>query len=126
MPTYDYRCSSCGKVEEQIHGMNENPSIACSCGGPMEKIFSPNYGGVIFRGGTEAINYRENRYRQKRSVEMERRQRERYGHLQPKVKPNIGGVEVESWSDAKKLAKECGLNSDSYTPYVEKEKKGAI
>jgi hypothetical protein len=38
--------------------------------------------------------------------------------------PNVDGERVDSWSDAQKLAKAKGKNADSYTPLVEKEKKG--
>ena len=29
MPTYDYKCLKCGKIEEKIHGMNDAPSYVC-------------------------------------------------------------------------------------------------
>ena len=40
--------------------------------------------------------------------------------------PNIAGVRTDSWSDAQKMAKEAGMNHESYTPFVEKEKKKKI
>jgi len=36
--------------------------------------------------------------------------------------PNVGGVTVDTWSDASKLAKESGMNAESYKPMIEKEK----
>jgi len=43
MPTYDYRCSKCGGMEEVIQSMREygaNPSIPECCGNGMERYFS--------------------------------------------------------------------------------------
>lgn len=37
--------------------------------------------------------------------------------------PNVGGERVESWSDAKKLARDLGKNTSSYNTMVSKEKK---
>lgn len=39
MPRYDYQCPKCGKVQEEIHRMNETPEVKCSeCGVPMKKL----------------------------------------------------------------------------------------
>jgi hypothetical protein len=35
----------------------------------------------------------------------------------------VGGERVENWSEAKKLAKEKGLNTSSYDPMIRKEKE---
>lgn len=124
MPTYEYRCGTCNKIEEHIHRMSETPEIKCSCGEVMSRMISFNAGGFIIRGGSEAINWKEKRHRMKSREEVAIRQRERYGDG-PKIKPNIAGVETESWSDARKMAKEAGMNHESFTPYVEKEKSSA-
>jgi len=127
MPTYTYKCTECGSEEDQIHGMKEVPEYKCSkCSSLMEKIFTPNIGGFIFKGRkTEASNYKEKRYRHKLNEDVSKRQKDRWGKG-PKVRPNIAGVETDSWSDAQKMAKEAGLNHDSYTPLVEKEGKKII
>lgn len=126
MPTYDYGCNSCDCVVEQTHLMSENPEYDCpKCGKKLERMFSPNGGGFIFKGGTDSINYREKRIRKKRSEELKVKQL-RHKHDSPKVQPNIAGVRTDSWSDAQKMAKEAGMNHQSYTPYVEKEKKKKI
>lgn len=38
MPTYDYQCLKCGKIEEKIHGMNDTPSYVC-CNSAMKMYF---------------------------------------------------------------------------------------
>jgi hypothetical protein len=89
----------------------------------MERIISPNFGGFSIKGGSSSINWKEKRLQHKNNEEAAIRMQKRYGDVGPKVMPNIAGVAQESWSDCQKLAKECGLNSDSYQPMVEKEKK---
>jgi len=128
MSTYDYSCSGCGKIEEHIHSMAEKPEIRCSaCNSVMERMISHNFGGFILRGGTPAINYREKQYRQKRAVEMKRRQTERYGTGGAQVKPNIAGIETGTWENAHKIAQEIkpetGIIPETYAPMVAKEKE---
>ncbi len=127
MPTYDYSCSSCKVVEEHIHPINDEPKYKCpKCGKVMKKIISGSFGGFIMKGGTPAIHYREKQQRLKNSEKMEKKQRQTWGDSGPKIAPNIAGVRTDSWSDAQKMAKEAGMNHESYTPYVEKEKKKKI
>lgn len=50
MPTYDYRCESCGQVFELFHGMTENPAPCCpECGGKSKRLISGG-AGLIFKG----------------------------------------------------------------------------
>lgn len=125
MPRYDYHCSKCDIVKEYIHKMSENPEISCpDCGRTMKKLIG-NIGGFTIKGGTETIHWREKRNRIKRSAEMKKRQRDHYGPG-PKIQPNIAGVPVDSWSDAQKMAKEAGMNHESYTSWVKKEDKKKV
>lgn len=56
MPTYDYKCSSCGHVFEEFHGMNDQPKIDCpQCQSTSEKQFS--FGASIhFKGSGFYVN----------------------------------------------------------------------
>jgi hypothetical protein len=83
---------------------------------------SLNSSGFIIRGGTETINWKEKRHHLKKNEELKVRQIDRYG-TGPKLKPNVAGVEQASWGDAAKLAKEAGMNTESYQPMIEKEKR---
>lgn len=122
MPRYDYRCTECQLVEEHIHSMLETPSIQCSeCGASMERIISRNIAGFNIKGGSPSIHWREKRQRREKSKQLDQKQKERYGNMTPA--PNIAGVRYDSWSDAQKVAKEAGFNTESYKPWVEKEKK---
>jgi len=131
MPSYDYLCSSCKKTEEHTHGISESPEIKCSlCGSAMERQFSLNRTGFILKGGSEAIHYREKQNRLKKRDVLEKKQRERWGNLGPKIQPNVMGHPMETWTQAKEVAKDvsskCGMNAESYTPFAEKEKKRII
>ncbi|MGI8871495.1 MAG: FmdB family zinc ribbon protein, partial [Candidatus Limnocylindria bacterium] len=49
MPTYDYRCRSCGHTIEVIHSMlDKGPSSCGVCGGELKRVFYPT--GIIFKG----------------------------------------------------------------------------
>jgi putative FmdB family regulatory protein len=42
MPTYSYKCIKCSKTEDVVHGMREDYTDLCECGGKMQKIFYPS------------------------------------------------------------------------------------
>lgn len=52
MARYDYRCCSCGNIEEHEHGMNESPTIMCmECGAYMRKHFGKDIAKNVLRCG---------------------------------------------------------------------------
>jgi putative FmdB family regulatory protein len=126
MSTYDYSCAVCGLVQEEIHSMKESPVFYCPrCKESgkevkLEKQFTVTM--FIIKGGTEASRWKEKRVRMERRKELGVRQVERYGGSQ-KLRPNVAGVETDSWNDAAKMAREAGLNTESYEPLIEKEKR---
>jgi len=116
-------------VFEKTHSIKEDPEFFCSdCEklGNIVKLerqisLNKNGSGFIFKQWTAAQCYKVSRDKSKQNAELNLRQIDRYGSG-PQLKPNVAGIEVDSWSDAKKLAKESGLNADSYDTYVKKEK----
>ncbi|MDI3480890.1 MAG: hypothetical protein PWQ97_545 [Tepidanaerobacteraceae bacterium] len=49
MPTYIYRCKNCGDFEKE-QSIKENPLRVCpTCGGPVQRLISPNVG-LVFKG----------------------------------------------------------------------------
>lgn len=49
MPTYEYRCDSCGTVVEAVQGFHDAPLTQCpSCDGTLKKRFGNV--GVVFKG----------------------------------------------------------------------------
>lgn len=56
MPTYDYKCPSCGLVFENFHGMNEKPDVNCpKCSTLAEKQFAVG-AGIQFKGNGFYVN----------------------------------------------------------------------
>ena len=49
MPTYEYRCNSCGEHLEVVQSFSEKPLTKCpNCKGQLRKVFSPV--GIVFKG----------------------------------------------------------------------------
>lgn len=49
MPTYQYRCQTCGNDLEAFQKFTDDPLTDCpDCGGNLRKIFSPV--GIVFKG----------------------------------------------------------------------------
>lgn len=49
MPTYEYRCTSCGQHVEVVQSFSDDPLTECgACGGALRKVFSPV--GIVFKG----------------------------------------------------------------------------
>ncbi len=65
MPTYEYRCETCG-VFEAVHGMKDPSLAACpTCGKPVTRLISKG-GGLIFKGtGFYITDYRSADYKEK-------------------------------------------------------------
>lgn len=128
MPAYDYRCPSCNYVLEITHSIKEDPEIQCpECKKSgaveiMKRMISRNISGFIFKTWTPSIAYKRSREQVEKRKNLGTKQLDRYGSG-PRIKPNVEGVEVDSWSEAKKLAKEKGLNSSSYDAAIQKEKR---
>jgi putative FmdB family regulatory protein len=49
MPTYEYRCKSCGEHLEVVQSFTDDPLTECpSCGGDLRKVFGSI--GISFKG----------------------------------------------------------------------------
>ena len=49
MPTYEYRCRSCGEHLEVVQSFKDEPLTVCpACDGELRKVFSPI--GIAFKG----------------------------------------------------------------------------
>jgi len=116
MPTYIFKCE-CGSKEEVFRSITNKDPVPCSCGLEMQKEFAG--GGTFFvEGSTPSKAWKEKRVRHKRNAELSLKQIERYGSG-PSLTPNIGGVEVDTWDDAKALAKESGINTEGYDDKIQ-------
>lgn len=125
MPLYDLKClnEKCEHIEEDLFlSFNENlEEIRCSkCSSKMKSItFGGN--GTVFKGmGWASKNLKVKDEKKRKNDYLSKKQKEEHATLQ--LVPNIGGVEVDSFSDAAKLAKESGLDYKSYEKYAKEEK----
>ncbi len=49
MPTYEYRCNSCGEHVEVFQSFSDDPLSSCGiCGGTLKRVFHPV--GIVFKG----------------------------------------------------------------------------
>jgi len=58
MPTYEYRCHTCGKEFEKFQKITDDPVTICpECGGSVEKLIGAG-SGILFKGrGFYATDY---------------------------------------------------------------------
>ncbi|MBU1888184.1 MAG: zinc ribbon domain-containing protein [Candidatus Omnitrophica bacterium] len=72
MPTYEYKCSKCGKAFDVLQGMNDKPLTECqdsSCKGRVKRLISSG-AGFIFKGsGFYATDYRSEGYKKREKEE---------------------------------------------------------
>ena len=124
MPYYPYQCYDCGAEETRILPISEyNSTQLCgSCGSVLNKLLtSPN---VVFKGGGWSTkNDRIKRQMREKNKKLTAKQNEMKRDA-PNVDlaPNVDGQRVDSWSDAQKLAKSKGKDTNSYEPLITKEK----
>ena len=49
MPTYEYRCESCGHTFDIVQGFSDDPLTTCEvCGAALRKVYAPV--GIVFKG----------------------------------------------------------------------------
>jgi len=57
----------------------------------------------------------------RKNRKVSRKQKDHWAGKTPTLTPNVGGEQVDSWSEAKKLAGSKGKNTGSYEPSIRKE-----
>ncbi|HEX2187762.1 MAG TPA: FmdB family zinc ribbon protein [Longimicrobiaceae bacterium] len=70
MPTYEYRCPSCGNEFEKFQRMSDEPGAECpGCGAASERKLSAG-AGLLFKGsGFYITDYRSDSYKKAASSE---------------------------------------------------------
>ena len=124
MASYTYKCTKCGTEKDISHGMNEKPQFFCdkeNCGGAMRKMLPKTLNFVLKGGNWSGKNAKEKSFRSKRSREMGRKMAKT--HDIPSISPNYKGEICSSWDEAKKLAKEDGVNMARYEKQVDNLKR---
>lgn len=128
MPTYTYKCSSCDTQFEQVLPLanHSDPQDCPECGeGPAEQIVTSPVGFVLRGDGWTGKNIKikgqmAGRRRRLATKEHEQKMDAPGIHLAP----NVGGERVDSWVEAKRLAKSRGKDTSSYDGMVRKERTG--
>lgn len=121
---YEFFCDSCESRFDKSLRLDDrnNPQTCPYCGsGETRRIISKV--GVIFKGdGWVDKNLRIAKQMRKKNERLDAKQKERrrFDKSMPKLVPNVGGEEVGSWSEAKKLAKDKGKNTSSYDTVIKK------
>jgi putative FmdB family regulatory protein len=67
MPTYDYRCETCGHQFEVFQGMNDPKLEDCpadECAGPVKRLLGTGAGVIFKGGGFYQTDYRSDSYKQ--------------------------------------------------------------
>ncbi len=126
MPMYLYRCSECGH-EYQLNVriadyQKEQPCPECEI--PNKKVFQPTRNFILKGDGWAGKNNRIKNQMRKKNERLDARTAEMKRDA-PNVAlaPNVNGERVDSWSEAQKLAKSQGKNTESYEPMIAKEKE---
>jgi len=77
---YEYQCAHCEHVQEEIHGMNDNPDIKCEkCGKESKRIITGG-SGVIFKGGGWTTS--DSKFKQSMGKKSEKMGRKAKDHVQ--------------------------------------------
>lgn len=102
MPRYDYRCKSCGFVEEVLHGFEDEPDMHCmECGVLMGKILGmPNVAPSAVPSQNNTIDFAATKIAEKnKDADMNAYKRLRSNGVQP---PSINGsAQLESRAEEK-------------------------
>ncbi len=127
MPTYEYLCESCEESFDKILPIAryQEPQDCPQCGeGPAKKIISGGSGFILRGDGWAGKNGKIKSQMRAKNRRLDAKQRERRNDAPTAtLRPNVGGEQVGSWSDAAKLAKSKGKDASGYEARARKEKK---
>lgn len=125
MPTYAYQCLSCETAFDRKLPLKEykTPQECPECGGETKKLITvPRFN--LTGDGWQSKNQRVRQHMAEKNRRLKGKEEEMKRDAPGMtLAPNVGGERVENWSEAKKLAKEKGLNTSSYDPMIRKEKE---
>jgi putative FmdB family regulatory protein len=124
MPIYLFECQQCHKeFEIQVRMSEVGFRPPCpDCGGEVRKRVVPTQ--FVLKGDDwPSKAFRSKTQMARRRSKVGQKEKDHVG-TGPKLVPNVGGEETDSWSEARKLAASKGKAAETYTPLVEKEKRG--
>ena len=107
MPTYEYKCKSCGYVFEKFQPISGRPVRTCpECGGQVERVIHGG-SGFIFKGsGFYATDYRSDEY--KKREKEEKGEKPASSKAKGKTAESSAGSDSKSGNDAGGASKTKG------------------
>ena len=127
MPTYTYRCTECESEFDRVLPLSEyDHPQTCSCGcEDTKRVISPV--GFVLRGdgwGGKNLRIKNQMLARRKNLAGKELERKMDG---PGVRlaPNVGGVRVDSWAEAQRMAKSLGKDTSSFDDKVRKERQEA-
>ena len=62
MPTYEYKCQSCGCIFEKFQRMRDKPVAKCpTCGGKVQRLIGGGAGIIFKSSGSDSADYKSRR-----------------------------------------------------------------
>lgn len=128
MPTYTYRCEACEHQFERTLRLTEfdDPQACPECAAiPAKRIITAPVGFVLRGDGWTGKNLKIKGQMARRRAKLAGKEREiKNDGPGVRLAPNVGGERVDSWAEAKRLAKSKGKDTSSYDGMVRKERAG--
>jgi putative FmdB family regulatory protein len=126
MPTYSYQCPACETQFDRVLRLadHESPQFCeCGCEDQAKRVISPV--GFVLRGdGWTGKNMKIKGQMAKRRQRLAGKEHEqKMDGPGVRLAPNVNGERVDSWSEAKKLAKSQGKETSSYDSHIRTERQ---
>lgn len=120
MPTYAYTCPKCSDHFDRVLSLSERDQPqTCACGEVAHKSISGGPSFVMKGDGWTGKNIKIQGQMANKNRRLSGKSRDQPNqHLVP----NVGGEEVDTWSEAKQLAASKGKDTTGYDSMIRKEK----
>jgi len=124
MPTYEYKCPTCEASIERTMPLKEfSQPQTCACGATLERLIPSGLGMVLKGDGWPGKAMKVNGQMAAKNRRLGAKSAEKAKDAPGlKLVPNVGGEQVESWSEARSMAASLGKDTSTYEPLVQKEK----
>jgi len=119
MPTYIYACPRCGgRFDRSMPLSDRNHPQICNCGEVAKKIIGEGPSFIAKGDGWVGKNIRIQGQMEDKNRHLSNKSRDLPSS---RLVPNVGGEEVSSWGEAKRLAASSGKDISGYESLVQKE-----
>lgn len=126
MPTYGYQCNACSAVFDRVLPLSKRKELqACpECQAEARQTLTAGVGAVLRGDGWTGKNILIKSQMAARRARVGRREVSfRHDGPQIRLAPNVGGEQVDSWSEATKLARSKGKETSLYAQRARQEGK---